>query len=198
MASTPCSFPGCEAVALLALAAVLGFAYNASSPLGVRATVGEPAPSARPSAYANETLALAVEPVRQDAALRNETISAEIVSGGAPAAAKPPALVTWPEAREIVARGGGLLVDARGAGAFAAGHIPGAVSLPFTLLESRMPQFAALHPRTVPIVVYCADTECPVSAAEARDLREHYGYLDVREMPGGYAAWRLAEEGGGQ
>lgn len=182
-----------DAAALFLAAAVLGFAYNSASPLGIR-TLAEPPAEPAGRAYSNETLNLEVQPTGQDAALRNETLSVEVLPGGAPAAAAKEA-VTWPEVRQMLSAGPLLLVDARSAAAFDAGHIPGAVSLPFADLGSRIAAFLSVHPRSTAIVVYCADTECPVSEAEADALRRQYGFTHVREMPGGYVAWRMAEEG---
>jgi rhodanese-related sulfurtransferase len=183
-----------DAASMLLAAVALGFAYNSASPLGIRTPSGLPA-SSSVSAYANETLSLDLESNLQGPRLKNDTISAEIAPGGAPAAREPGKSVTWTDVKPLLAGGSLLLVDARSAEAFNAGHIPGAVSLPFTELEARITRFTSSYPRTTAIVVYCADTECPVSTAEAGALRQQFGYINVREMPGGYVSWRLAEEG---
>lgn len=185
---------GRDAAAMLLAAAALGFAYNAASPLGVRMAPGPQADAAVP-AYSNETLGLDVQSTARDPRLGNETLSVDIVPGEAQPARAASEVVAWPEVKPLLSAGSLLLVDARSAEAYSAGHIPGAVSLPFVELDARIAQFTSAHPRTAAIVVYCADTECPVSAAEASVLRRQYGYLNVREMPGGYVAWRMAEEG---
>ncbi len=194
MQATSTSNLGRDMAAMLLAAAALGFAYNCASPLGIRMPVG-PQPSAATSAYSNETLALDIESKVRDPRLGNDTVSLEIVPGAAQPARAAGGVVTWPEVKPLLSAGSVVLVDARSADAFSAGHIPGAVSLPFVDLAARIPQFTSAYPRATPIVVYCADTECPVSAAEGSELRQQYGYQNVREMPGGYVAWRLAEEG---
>jgi len=113
-----------------------------------------------------------------------------------PAAAQP--LVTvWPQVKQLLAQSRIDLVDARSAAAFEAGHIPGAVSLPFPELERRIAEFSRQHASTQPLVIYCESLDCPDAHAEATALASRYGYGDVREMPGGYAEWRQAEAGGG-
>lgn len=154
-----------------------------------------PQANAAGSAYSNETLALDVESVARDPRLGNETVSVDIVPGGAQPAHAASEVVAWPEVKPLLSSGSVLLVDARTADAYNAGHIPGAVSLPFVDLSARISQFTSAYPKTAAIVVYCADTECPLSTAEASALRRQFGYLNVREMPGGYGAWRVAEEG---
>jgi rhodanese-related sulfurtransferase len=188
---------GRDAAAMLLAAAAIGFAYNCASPLGIRSSPGLQADAAG-SPYSNETLALEVESNVRDPRLGNETLSLEIVPGAAQPAPAATGPVTWPEAKQLLSAGSVILVDARSADAFGAGHIPGAVSLPFVDLAARISQFTAAYPRTSAIIVYCADTQCPVSAAEAAALRQQFGYLNVREMPGGYVAWRMAEEGSGK
>ncbi|RPJ84271.1 MAG: MBL fold metallo-hydrolase, partial [Acidobacteria bacterium] len=49
--------------------------------------------------------------------------------------------------------GGGLVVDARPVTAFAAGHIPGALSVPLEDLQDHLARLKALKK---PIVTYCA------------------------------------------
>jgi rhodanese-related sulfurtransferase len=106
-----------------------------------------------------------------------------------------PTLVAWPQVKPLLATSRIVLIDARNAAAFDAGHIPGAISLPFADLGARIEAFSSRVPKAQPIVVYCGSAECPVSDAEARALAGQYGYRDVAEMPGGYAEWRLAEPG---
>jgi len=117
---------------------------------------------------------------------------------GAPAASghdPSPLITVWPEVKALMAAKRIVLVDARNTGVFEAAHIPGAVSLPFAELAGRIGPFMSRYAKTQPIVVYCGDAECPVSHAEGVALLEQYGFGDIREMPGGYAEWRVAEPG---
>ncbi len=131
-------------------------------------------------------------------ALRNETINAAVYT--APVGAAPPSVekklltaLPWPAVKSLLAQGQITLVDARDSLAFEAGHIPGAVSLPANALKEKLGEFATRYPKTQPLVIYCASIHCGMAHAEAVVLAEQQGYLDVREMPGGYAEWRLAE-----
>jgi rhodanese-related sulfurtransferase len=179
------------AVILLAVV-VLGLAYNRSSPLGVAFGDAGGSASVKSNAPAN-LLPLATS----DPALHNETITALIVPGDSetPSAAvhRLPVSLPWAEVKPLLAEGKILLLDGRSGAAYEAGHIPGAISLPLPLLADKIGQFSSQYPKTKPLVVYCASTQCPVSHAEAVALSEQYGYLDVRVMPGGYAEWRVAE-----
>lgn len=183
-----------EMGAILIVAVVLGLAYNSLSPLGARS-----APAT--GVYSNETVEVSRQSPAADSGLRNETIGMDIVSTRAAegvhfAVAGVPATVHWAEVKPRLARGEIVLVDAREPAAFEAGHIPGAVSLPFPEVASRIGVFSAAYPRTRELVIYCASTECPVSRALAIQLHQTYGYVNVSEMPGGYAEWRLAEAAG--
>ncbi|MGJ3244138.1 MAG: rhodanese-like domain-containing protein [Opitutales bacterium] len=89
-----------------------------------------------------------------------------------------------------------LLVDARQPDAFAAGHIPGALSMPpdgfdaavLTLLDQWTPEHR--------IVVYCDSRQCGASKALADRLRDELGLEPVYVLHGGWADW-LAQNGKG-
>jgi rhodanese-related sulfurtransferase len=181
-----------EAAIIFAAAMCLGIAYNATSPLGVHA-----APSAGGDVAASEP-AVPVPPSVPDPALDNETISAALFSIPA-GTAQPPAekqlltTLAWPEVKALLAQGQITLVDARDSLSYEAGHIPGAVSLPGNMLDDKMGEFAAHYAKTTPLVIYCASIRCGLAHFVARALIEKQGYSNVREMPGGYAEWMLAE-----
>jgi rhodanese-related sulfurtransferase len=177
-------------------AVVLGLAYNRSSPLGI--SFSEPA-SASAAAPAGKMVASpeALLPAESDPALHNETITAVIVSSGPQtqelAARQLPASLPWTEVKSLLANGTIVLVDGREVSAYQAGHIPGAISLPLQTLADKIGLFSAHYPRNKPLVVYCASIRCLISQAEAAALTGQYGYQNVREMPGGFAEWRVAE-----
>jgi len=62
-----------------------------------------------------------------------------------------------------------VLVDVRPEHEFAEAHLPGALSVPLPLLESRLGEL----PRDRTIVAYCRGPFCTLSAEAARRLREH-------------------------
>ena len=144
-------------------------------------------------------LATVIPPPVADPELRNETLSVAVVPG-APGAGQPAkgqkliASMAWTEVKPLLARGEIILVDARDAVSFEAGHIPGAVSLPLVGVADKMADFSAKHPKTKPVVTYCGSVGCPMAHLLAVALTEQHGYTDVREMPGGYAEWRVTGE----
>lgn len=78
---------------------------------------------------------------------------------------------------------GFVLVDSRGAAAWAQGHIPGAVHLP----TAQIPARAATLDQAVPVVTYCWGPGCDGAAGAALALAR-LGY-QVKEMLGGIEYW---------
>jgi rhodanese-related sulfurtransferase len=143
---------------IIALATVLGLAFNAASPLGVRWNPPPPPVSTAP-----------------------------------PAGSTPPK-VTGSQVKRLMAGGPVVLVDARAALAYRAGHIPGAVSLPPDPKSKLLEPFASQHPPNTPIVIYCASSDCTQSDTLASLLATRFGYTQLLILSGGYAEY-LAMEG---
>lgn len=84
---------------------------------------------------------------------------------------------------ESVRHGDLLMVDVRPVEEYEAGHIPGAISMPLSELEQRLPEL----PKDREIVTYCRGTYCLLALQAVEMLREH-GYRalfleeGVREM----------------
>jgi ArsR family transcriptional regulator len=78
-----------------------------------------------------------------------------------------------------------LVIDVRPAEEFAAGHIPGAVSIPLADLRTRLPEL----PRDAEIVAYCRGPYC-VLAPQAIDLLRRAGY-QARRLAEGFPEWRV-------
>ncbi|HEU4943459.1 MAG TPA: molybdopterin-synthase adenylyltransferase MoeB [Gaiellaceae bacterium] len=78
-----------------------------------------------------------------------------------------------------------LLLDVRSDEEWKVGHIPGALHVPLSQLEARLPEL--LSDRSRPIVTYCA-----VGARSLRALTtiDGLGYEDAVSMAGGIVAWR--------
>jgi rhodanese-related sulfurtransferase len=82
-----------------------------------------------------------------------------------------------------------LLVDTLPPGSYERQHIPGAVNVPAEAedLVSRVDELVSR--RDDPVVVYCADEECPLSSQAARRL-EQAGFSNVLDFEGGLEEWR--------
>jgi sulfur-carrier protein adenylyltransferase/sulfurtransferase len=94
------------------------------------------------------------------------------------------------EVHELRARNGSepdfVVVDVREQAEWDQGHIPGAIHIPRSYLESRFENF--VPQRDKKIVLYCATGQR--SALAANTLEEDMGYEDVASMNGGFVLWK--------
>src|SRR5215204_303526 len=81
---------------------------------------------------------------------------------------------------------GVVLVDVRESDEWDRGHLPGAVHVPRSYLESRIE--GAAPDRDARVVLYCASGQR--SALAAHTLSELLGYRDVASMTGGITLWK--------
>ena len=81
---------------------------------------------------------------------------------------------------------GAVIVDVREPEEWGAGHIPGALHVPKSYLESRIE--GAVPDRAKHVVLYCASGNR--SAWAARTLIEDLGYEHVESMTGGFTLWK--------
>jgi rhodanese-related sulfurtransferase/DNA-binding transcriptional ArsR family regulator len=84
--------------------------------------------------------------------------------------------------------GEAIVLDVRPAPEFAAGHIPGAVSIPLDELPDRLAEL----PADVEIVAYCRGTYCVLAHDAVRQLNAR-GRRAVR-LAEGMLEWRLADQ----
>jgi hydroxyacylglutathione hydrolase len=77
------------------------------------------------------------------------------------------------------------VVDVRGAGAYAEGHIPGALNIPSNELDQRVDEI----PEGKPLILVCQNG--PVSRQALETVREA-GFEDANNMAGGMSAWEEA------
>ena len=102
-------------------------------------------------------------------------------------------LVSWDEFKRLSRQKGTLILDARSADAYAAGHIKGAVNLPFTdFTEASLKRVIGDKDR--PILIYCnnnfSNNRAPVETKMVRlalNIQTFinlvgYGYANVREL----------------
>lgn len=83
-------------------------------------------------------------------------------------------------------RGEAAVLDVRPAEEYAAGHIPGSISVPLAELEQRLGEL----PRDVEVVAYCRGPYC-VLAPEALTILRTNG-IRARRLEEGFPEWRLA------
>jgi hydroxyacylglutathione hydrolase len=88
------------------------------------------------------------------------------------------------DAAELAAKGA-MIVDVRGQAEFRAGHLPGATNIPVGLL----PQQVDTLPADRPIIVQCQSGARSAIAASVLAAR---GLANVRNLSGGFVAWRAA------
>ena len=91
------------------------------------------------------------------------------------------------ELLDRVRSGRATVIDVRPAEEYAAGHIPGAVSIPLDELTDRLAEL----PADQEIVAYCRGAYCVLSHDAVRLLTERG--LTARRLTDGMLEWRLAE-----
>ncbi len=91
------------------------------------------------------------------------------------------------QALELFEQGTALFVDARMPDEFAAGHVPGALNLPYDELESHLDVLNYL-PEDGLVVTYCDGSECALSLELADELTA-MGFGQVRVFFGGWEQW---------
>jgi rhodanese-related sulfurtransferase/DNA-binding transcriptional ArsR family regulator len=94
--------------------------------------------------------------------------------------------VTRAELVERAASGAVVVLDVRPAEEFAAGHVPGAVSVPLDELEAAMSRL----PRHAQVVAYCRGPYCVLAPQAVQRLRA--SGFDARRLEDGMPEWRLA------
>ena len=78
-----------------------------------------------------------------------------------------------------------VIVDAQVKGAYDAGHIPGAINIPW---EEKLRSSGNLT-RTKPVVIYCACGQDEKSTDMANQLMGKFGYRNVKVLKGGWLKW---------
>lgn len=94
--------------------------------------------------------------------------------------------LTRVELLERVERGDVLMLDVRPAAEYAAGHIPGALSIPLDELEARLGEL----PAEAEVAAYCRGPYCLLATSALELLRGH-GFR-ARRLEDGLPEWRLA------
>lgn len=98
--------------------------------------------------------------------------------------------IMLPEAEELFSMNETLFIDSRLAEAFKAGHIFGAVNIPF---EDKMDTILLEElsiPKEKSLVVYCDGSQCQSSVGLARLLHDQ-GFINIRVFFGGWKEWQM-------
>ena len=81
-----------------------------------------------------------------------------------------------------------ILIDVRSAGEFDRGHIPGAISIPFSEIKSKINQYD----KKESIILYCESG--PWSRAAYKDLK-NLGFENLRILINGIVGWKWEIKG---
>lgn len=173
---------------MLIAAIVIGFAYNAVTPLGVVFGSSKPSPSdskAEPAVRSGGDDAFHILKIswQSDADFRNQPMLLAKASGHKN--------LTWEQTQQLLAANEIVLVDARNAVDYQTEHIPGAVSLPAASTDADLANFTSKYSRDTALVIYCESKLCPMSRELSRRLHSQ-GYKNIRLMPGGFAEYRAS------
>lgn len=68
------------------------------------------------------------------------------------------------------------------------GHIPGAISIPYSMIDEKAPQLLAKDEK---IIVYCASYQCKISTRAAEKLVK-LGFNHVMDYKAGKRGWKQA------
>lgn len=200
---------------LFLVALMAGYWHNANHPMGVHlpsAQIAKESGGGRlhePPARANERPPLSSS--EQDSSeskgglltkvsadefapvsVTNETLQIRIHDDAVPEDPFACALgVFWKDIEKEVEMGHVLLIDARSASAFKAGHMPHAVSLPLADWKQHLGKLDLPTSKEQGIVVYCGNTACTTAAQLATLLLEKTKFRNIRYLYEGYWDWKV-------
>lgn len=97
--------------------------------------------------------------------------------------------VVGPQVRRIVDAGSYVVLDARSATDYEAGHLPGALSWPASDIEGKTELILPVLRADQPVLVYCSGRACDESLQLAKFLKSQ-GLQQVSLFAGGYFEWK--------
>lgn len=103
----------------------------------------------------------------------------------------PEGAVDLKEAKRIFDEGIAVILDARSPSAFAEGHIPGAINIPYDQLPDYLDTLSDEVPKEQRVMCYCWSPTCDFSDQLATELK-FMGYKDVVVFTGGWEEWTAA------
>lgn len=100
-------------------------------------------------------------------------------------------VVDLAQAAVLVQNQSHVILDARPHADFAAGHLPGAFSVPSQAMDEFLPQVMPLLTPAQPILTYCSGHACDESVTLSRHLLQN-GFTNVVLFVGGWSDWTAA------
>jgi rhodanese-related sulfurtransferase len=97
-------------------------------------------------------------------------------------------MINLEQSKALFDSGKAIFVDARDPAECDAGHIKGAINLPWEEFGMKYPEVSKALPMDSLLVTYCAGADCEMSVNLGRKLRS-IGYKDVRVFEGGWQLW---------
>lgn len=94
--------------------------------------------------------------------------------------------------RKFVDASAAMVLDAREPDEYAAGHIPGALNVPYDTAGTDPAHLQALDPGGRPIIIYCGGGTCEVSMSLAETLIYQFARRKVLVYTGGWPDWVAA------
>jgi rhodanese-related sulfurtransferase len=96
--------------------------------------------------------------------------------------------ISFEDAQALFFAGAALFLDARSPQEYAAGHIQGALNLPWETFGDAFAQVMSGLPQDAAVVTYCDGETCALSRDLAFSLLQA-GYFDVRVLVNGWSRW---------
>jgi len=177
-----------EALFIVLLGTGLALVANAISPRGIP-LVGD---FSRGAALANRnTEELAALPAEIDLAHVHDIVAAIARRAPADSGSARPSAAGADTSLAAALAAGAVLLDARTADVYAAGHIPGALNLPAAEFDQAYPGLKSRIKAASLLVVYCDGGDCELSHDLAGMLKD-MGHGPIQLFPGGFDAWMEA------
>lgn len=169
---------------IMGLATVVGITQNAVRSDGIKLfpRVAKPAaPTA--SAYNNATEGVGEqEPAGEIILATSPTVTPEELAAGE---------LSKERVKIVMEAGTAIIIDARGEAAYAEGHIPSALNIPYDRFTDYYADLETHVPLDATVIVYCTSLTCDLSENLAQELRL-MEYANVVLYRGGWDEWSEA------
>jgi rhodanese-related sulfurtransferase len=164
-------------------ATLIGVAQNAvrSNPLNLFPKVQTPRPTPPSPVNPATDAAPAAEPGLAGAVTPLEVTADEIARGE----------LSKERLRLVMDAGTAIIIDARGESEYAAGHVRGALNIPYESFTEHYKELEEYVPMDATVICYCQSLTCDLSDRLAQELRL-MGYEKVVLFRGGWQEWSEA------